>query len=391
VSTVEITRTYLPGIEAVESPAVARSAFVDLARAFAILMMLQGHTLHVVLASDLRTGLAYDLWSAARGLTSGIFLLLSGFVFALAAHRDWAADRRGPVLPVRRLRRWGLLLLVGYALHFPADRIANLWTMSDERWQSFFVVDVLQCIAITLLGLQLLLALCRTPRRFMLGTVLACAAVIALTPTMWRIDWSAWLPGPLAPYMSSASGSPFPLFPWSAYTLSGAILGGLYVQWSPAHARFANRVLIGGGLGMLAAALVGARIPLEPFGPTDASSTSPLLFLWREGLVLIVLGGLAHASRFMSAPSFVVRALAHESLTVYAVHLCLVYGSLWNDGLRQHVGPTQSLWHSLGYVAAVSGSMACLAMAWHWFKHRQPRAAGWVRVGVGGLLFSRLL
>lgn len=388
----ELSFTGSRDVEAVGSTASARPVFVDLARAIAILMMLQGHTLHAVLVSDARTGTAFYLWSFLRGLTPCIFLLLSGFVFTLAVHRDWTDHRSSRAAILQRLRRFGFLLLLGYALHFPTGKIANLYGMSDERWQSFLIVDVLQCIAVTLASLQVLVMLSRTPRRYTLGAAIGCIALIALTPIIWRIDWEDRLPATLGAYLSPATGSLFPLFPWAAYVLLGAVLGTLYVQSRTANfASFASRVLLGGGLGMLALALVSARVPLQPFGPTDFWSTSPNLFLLRSGLVLLVLGILAHVSRLVSQPSLVVQALARESLTIYPVHLCIVYGSVWNLGLRQHVGPTLTLLPALGCVAAVWASMMLLASGWHWCKYRQPGAAQWVRVGAGGLLLGGLL
>lgn len=41
-----------------------------------------------------------------------------------------------------------------YALHFPMAKCVHLSGMSDERWRSFFAVDVLQCIAVMLTFLQ---------------------------------------------------------------------------------------------------------------------------------------------------------------------------------------------------------------------------------------------
>lgn len=142
---------------------------------------------------------------------------------------------------------------------------------------------------------------------------------------------------------------------------------------------------------MLLVAFVCVRIPLQPFGPTDFWTTSPNQFLVRAGCVLLALGLLARIRPLVSKPAYAVQALAYESLTVYAVHLGIVYGSAWNLGLRQHVGPALTLWPALAYVAAIWASMRALASGWYWCKHRQPGIAQWVRVGVGGLLLGRLL
>lgn len=199
-------------------------------------MMLQGPTLHTV--------------------------LLSGFAFTFAMHRNWAGHVTSRALIARRLRRLGFFLLLGYALHFPMAKLAHLYGMSEERWRSFLVVE-----------------------------------------------------------------------------------------WS----------------------------------------TSPNQFLLRAGVVLLVPGAVTFISRRISKPPYVIQALARESLTIYAVHLCIVYGSVWNLGLRQLVGPSLTVLPALVAVATMWVSMAALACAWRWCKQHEPGIAQCVRAGTGGLLVGRLL
>jgi uncharacterized membrane protein len=219
-----------------------------------------------------------------------------------------------------------------------------------------------------------------------------CAAIVALTPAMWRIDWTDRLPLVLAAYLSPATGSLFPLFPWGAYVLLGAVLGHLHVQRRiDCIADFGGRVLLPGGVGLLALSFIGMRVPLAPLGPTDFWSSSPNQFLLRAGLVLLVLAAVTFISQRVSRPPSIVQALAHESLTIYAVHLCIVYGSVWNVGLRHLVGPSLSVLPALAAVVTMWASMAALAFVWRWCKHHEPGIAQWVRAGTGGLLFGRLL
>jgi fucose 4-O-acetylase-like acetyltransferase len=370
----------------------ARSAFIDIARAIAVLAMLQGHTLHAVLSNDVRTGPLYLLWSFARGQTSCTFLLLSGFVFTLATHRHWTDRAVARAALPRRLRRFAFFLMLGYALHLPTNRIGNLLAVSDEAWRSFVAVDVLQCVAVMLVLLQGLAFATRGPRRFAVAAALACAAVVCLTAQVWRVDWTAQLPMAVAAYLSPMTGSQFPLFPWGAYILFGAVLGELYIR-TPASGftLFANRVLLGGGLVMLGLSYAGSRVPLEPFGPTDFWTTSASLFFMRTGIVLLFLSVVAHISRALPQPHHVLQALAQESLTIYAVHLCLVYGSVWNTGLYQLVGQRLALAPALGIAASMWAAMMLLAVWWQWCKRHRPRAARWTRVALGTVLLARLV
>ncbi|MEO8258443.1 MAG: acyltransferase family protein [Acidobacteriota bacterium] len=371
--------------------APARLVVVDLARALAILMMLQGHTLHAVLSNDMLTGVWFRVWLFMRGQTSCLFFLLSGFAFTLATFRHWTEHLRSWTAIARRLRRFGFFLLLGYALHSPG-KLADLYWLNEEGWRSLLAVDVLQCLAVILIVLQVLVLLVRTPGRHALAAGAGCAAIVGLTPVIWRANETGSLPIGAAAFLSPATGSLFPLFPWGAYVLFGAVLGHLYRRHGPVRiVMFANRVLLPGGGAMIALAVVGTWLPLEPFGQTDFWSTSPNHFLLRAGIVLLILGLLAHVSGRGGEPGFIVRVLARESLMIYAVHLCLVYGSPWNVGLYQLVGPTLPVVPALGCVLALWVVTALLACGWHWCKHSRPRAAPWVRVGIAGLLFGRLL
>jgi phosphoglycerol transferase MdoB-like AlkP superfamily enzyme len=73
------------------------------------------------------------------------------------------------------------------------------------------------------------------------------------------------------------------------------------------------------------------------------------------------------------------------------VHLCIVYGSIWNRGLAQAYGPTLGPGGTVFYVILLLATMAGLALYWNWWKHTRPRLARWTALAVGGLLVYRLL
>lgn len=356
----------------------ARSLFVDLARFVAVLMMIQGHTIDAVLLPEARTGTLHWMWAFNRGLTSCLFLLLSGFVFTIATLRHWPAHLvPGP--PVwRRIRRFGLFLLIGYGLHFPVNRLSLLAGMNDERWQSFLVVDVLQCLAITLLGLQALVMVTRTPRRYAVAAGALGVTVVMTWPLVWRADWS-FLPASIAAYLTPHTGSLFPLVPWSGYVLLGAVLGTVYVRRSQTDlGTFTRRYLLGGGAAFLLLAYLTPRLPVAPLGPTAFWVDSPAQFFMRAGFVLLLLALAAGASRIIGHRPPLVHALAQESLTVYALHLVLVYGSILNDGLYQRIGQVLGWGPAIALALAMWALMAAWALGWNWLKRRHPlsRVAG---------------
>jgi hypothetical protein len=111
----------------------------------------------------------------------------------------------------------------------------------------------------------------------------------------------------------------------------------------------------------------------------------------RIGACLIILAAFAHLSRRIHRLPHVFGAVAQESLLIYFVHLCIVYGSVWNTGLIQFFGASLTPLQTLFFVALVVSSMAVLAWYWNGFKHVRPRGAKWVSYAVGAALIIRLL
>jgi uncharacterized membrane protein len=58
-------------------------------------------------------------------------------------------------------------------------------------------------------------------------TIAVRASIVLLTPVVWG-NWNQHIPLVASSYFTSATGSLFPLFPWSAYILLGAGMGILY-------------------------------------------------------------------------------------------------------------------------------------------------------------------
>ena len=60
-----------------------RIIFLDMMRALAVLMMVEGHTVDAFLADQFRdsTSVAFNIWFSIRGFTAPIFMFTSGVVF----------------------------------------------------------------------------------------------------------------------------------------------------------------------------------------------------------------------------------------------------------------------------------------------------------------------
>ena len=353
--------------------------------------MLYGHTTSALLAPPYQTGRWFDIWQFQRGLTSSLFLLLGGFAFSIATSRRWSSHLRWSPAWLKRVRRFGLFVLLGYALHLPGSQLAELTDVDAERWRAFLAVDVLQLIGVSFILIQLLVLATRTRRAFMLATLALAAIAIFATPAVWRIDWTRMMPPFAAAYMSQTTGSQFPLFPWMGFILLGAGLGQLYARWGANDlSAFGQRALIGPGVTLVVAGNLLKSQEEALFGAGPGSFV-PAEVMLRIGACLIILAAFAHLSRRINRLPHIFGAVAQESLLIYFVHLCIVYGSVWNPGLLQLYGQTRTPGQTIVLVVFVVSSMAALAFYWNGFKHVRPKAARIVSYVVGAGLLLWLL
>lgn len=322
--------------------------------------MVQGHALDVLLAPAYRLGAAFNFWLFLRGITAPMFLTLAGFAFAIVTTRRWDSYLHNSPEMRRRITRFCTLIFLGYMMHMPVASPFDIPSLDAVAWQQWFQVDVLQCIGFTLLVMQLSILVVRTPRR--LATVAGCIA--ALMVICAKFTWSNWwgdhLPGFFAAYFNGIGGSLFPLFPWAAYVCTGVWLGVWFLQ-RPANV--AARLLAVGGALLIIAGIFLQKPAMEFCGNSYFWRTSPHLFVVRIGCVSVLLAVIELLSRISWIPRGLTQSLAQQSLFIYIVHICILYGSVWNLGLRQLLGPTLNPWHTLLWVGLLLASMTLLAWA----------------------------
>jgi uncharacterized membrane protein len=342
----------------------SRVVAIDLVRVIAMALMIEGHTLDALLAPVYQSASWYHLWVFCRGFTAPTFMMLSGFSFALATIKRWDRHLSLNAAVLRRVRRFIFFILLGYAMHLPFSNVRTAGMLSSEAWRSGLQVDVLQCIGLSLVLLQLLVLISRNPARFARYSASIALALVALAPAIWASGWGRFLPTAIAAYVDGSVGSLFPLFPWAAYLFLGAAIGWLYVQsYRPASSIFAILLLLGGLVGMVGGNAL-QRPSMAFFGEQLFWSTSPTLFLIRAGFVVSLLGSMFLVRRITGFSSKAVTSLAQESLSVYFLHVCLLYGSIWNAGLRDSI-------HDLNLTQALSVAglliivMGGIALVWN--------------------------
>jgi hypothetical protein len=326
------------------------------------LVMVQGHVMDTLLTRA-ALGEPWYVWQQMlHGSTAPGFLFASGFVAGLP---------RAPLslrAALRRARRLLFVLAVGYYLHLP---YFSLWktlgaSTAAER-ALFFACDALQVITATQLFVLLLQWL--AGRRWTQWAGGLALVIVAATPFVWASGVGAMLPEALAPWLDEATGSSFPVFPFSAFVLAGTLAGAV-LGHAPATRR--HRLEIVAGVGLL---LVGGVLALVLRGRVDFWGPSPAYVIVRLGALLLLLR-VVEAAATWGVPG--VRALAllgHETLLVYVLHLTLLFGGVF--------GPSPlTVWHgTVGFPGATGVVVlmipVLLGAAWFWraAKQRAPHEA----------------
>ncbi len=318
-------------------PSRKRAVFIDILKLVIALQMMNGHTLNEFLLPSLQTGEFFYFYTHFRGLVSVGFLVCAGFSFHLATLARFGEHRRTPGAHRKRVVRALFLVALGYVLRF-SDAI---WSVkpyyAHEAYLNFIRADALHCIGLTLLLLEAMTALARNPRQVALGAALLAIAAVAGAPL---IDPAVATDGPwqfLTAYLTHQFGSLFPLAPWSGFVLGGVALG--YLTFGNGQA---NTLQARIRLSLAAVAIFGlGYLTLLPGFPRPPAGyhpgASPGHVIYKTGEILLALSVLSWLSfRVVRLPK-ILSILASETLTLYIVHLAILYR--WPIALVALVGP----------------------------------------------------
>ncbi len=313
-----------------------RIIFIDLMRTFAVLQMVQGHTIDVLLSNNFRhlDNPFFASWFFMRGMTAPIFMFTAGTVFTYLFRLVKEPYQNNPRVK-KGFKRVLLLVVLGYLLRYPTASLIDFSQVTQEQWKIFFAVDVLQSIGFGILFLVLLAILSEKVKLndywiFGIGALF----FFILFPIFQNINWKAFLPVPLAGYFYSGTGSNFPIFPWAGYVIAGGILGS-YLAKKPLifkTAKFSLNLFL---FGVLFVILAYLESWIEgSFGYTgEILSSGYSLILLRIGIVLILNAIVSFISLKVETIPKVFILIGRNTLLIYIVHLMILYGSAWNLGL----------------------------------------------------------
>ncbi|MEY4508466.1 MAG: hypothetical protein RLZZ450_588 [Pseudomonadota bacterium] len=350
-----------------------RVLFVDVLRLLALFQMVNGHTLDAVLANGERTGDAFARYGYARGLVSVAFLVVAGISFHLTTVARLAEHRADPKAVRRRFTRAAQVVAVGYLLQvrWSADYFDPL--QAEAAFRSLFRCEVLQCIGLSLLALELLALVCTRAIQLASASGALALAVFFLAPAAERASGHGAV-SLVNGLLGHAQGSQFPLLPWSGYVFAGVVLGAVALPSrgaTPTWRRVAGLLASAGAIGV---ASVGAHVVLPLVSHVRTSST-PWFVLEKLAviaLVLAVLALLTHSMRALPRPLII---LGSETLVLFVFHLQVIYGGHW--ALAHRFGRALA-WPEALSVALFNIVLTTLfGLAYHALKQRLSKRPKW--------------
>lgn len=318
-----------------------RIIFIDLMRAFAVLMMVQGHTVDALLSNDFRNMSSpfFSVWLFMRGMTAPIFMFTAGTVFTYLfrlANEPFATNPRVK----KGIKRFFLLVGLGYLLRYPTPSLIDFTYVTETSWSIFFAVDVLQLIGF---GILFLVVCAYIAEKSKLTDYIVFAIISAsfffLYPLSSAINWVNFLPTPIAGYFYKGTGSIFPLFPWAGYVVCGGLLGS-YLARNPLvfkTIRFSKLLAFTGAI-LIVFFFVINWIEKVFYGDPDMYYSKLGIICLRIGFVLILNAIVSFISIKISSIPRLIILIGRNTLLIYVVHLVILYGSAWNPGLVQAFG-----------------------------------------------------
>ena len=313
-----------------------RIIYIDIMRAFAVLMMIQGHTVDTFLAEEYRTveSFGYSIWHTLRGFTAPIFMFTAGLVFTYLLKTDQYEFLKNPRIS-KGVKRAVTLIIIGYLLRYPTYKIFDFSNISQKQWDIFFAVDALHLIGLGML-VVIFSVLVSKRAHITLNSVLISIIFILLisSPFLTKIEWINIFPQYIASYLTTSYGSFFPIFPWVVYVLAGGLLGnylykndGIYLK-----KRFSFTLSLVGGIFIALSVLFFSLQNMVEKEFSYWFYSNGLVFL-RVGYVIVLNSIMAFIVRKLNSIPKIIIETGKKTLLLYVVHVVILYGSAWFPGL----------------------------------------------------------
>jgi uncharacterized membrane protein len=317
-------------------------------------MMLQGHFIDSLLDPVYRASnnVFYSTWEYFRGITAPTFFTISGLIFSYLLIKSKHKGQTN--LRIRKGFVRGLMLIgIGYALRIPIFE----WFLGEFRTY-FMVVDVLQCIGLSLILVILIYAL--TFRKTLIFSIimLMLGLIIFTTEPLYRTLELNRIPIFFSNYLSKANGSIFTIIPWFGYVCFGAFIATIFYRYLERH-RFKFFTVVSFtvvGLMLIQFSSHAFMWLYKQTAMTLFYEVAYFNYLYTRLGNVLVLFAIFYAFESLVKQPLILK-IGQKTLSIYVIHFIIIYGSFTGYGLYQIIGktlqPSQAIIGALVFLTAV--------------------------------------
>ena len=327
----------------------SRLIFIDIIRAFAICMMLEGHFIDDLLAPEYRdeNNLFYATWHYIRGMTAPVFFTVSGFIFTYLLIKEQNPAKMGwnHVRVQKGVRRGINLIIIAYLLR------ANIFNLFTPGYTDMNVrrVDVLHCIGLSLLFLiAFYLLTYRRKNRLRMSIMLLGTTFVAFffEPIYSHLTYE-YLPMALANYFTKENDSVFTIFPWFGYASLGGFMGFLFYKNRENPHLYRNMIIWYILLGVI---LITFPYWMGKIADTLQIHSLQLIahgdyLIKRIGNVLLFFALFMILRHVITSPTL--QKIGQNTLSIYVIHYIILYGSFTGMGLYRYFHDQLTPWQAI--------------------------------------------
>ena len=326
-------------------------------------MMLQGHFIDTLLDVSYRdTGhIAFKTWEYFRGITAPTFFTISGLIFSYLLIK--AKHSGNEAMRIRKgLLRGFMLIGIGYLLRIPVFE----WVFGEFN-SYFLVIDVLQCIGLSLIIIVIIYRLTFKKTLLFSLLMLFLGLVVFISEPLYRNLDLPNTPVLIVNYFSKVNGSIFNIIPWFGYVAFGSFISTLFYRYLK-HPRF--KVILVSSFLILGILLItqSSWLLMQLYSATDFELLKEVayynyLFI-RLGNVLILFALFYLAEKYIKQP--IILKIGQKTLSIYVIHFIIIYGSFTGVGLQQLIGKTLVPWQAI--LGAILFLSSICFIAFHYTK-----------------------
>tara|TARA_R110000744_G_scaffold146659_2_gene259509 strand:+ start:2486 stop:3607 length:1122 start_codon:yes stop_codon:yes gene_type:complete len=311
--------------------------------------MLQGHFIDGLLDNAFRdnSNILFTTWKYFRGITAPVFFTVSGFIFTFLLIKSPQTGWNNPRVK-KGIKRGLELLVIAYLL-----RMNIFGLFKGEVYDSFYLVDVLHCIGLSLLFIIGFYILTFAKQKWIFPTILVSTTLLLfIFEPIYKASSFEFLPQVFANYLTKANGSVFTIIPWLGYATIGSFMSVLFSKYQESKNLYQYVVPTYIAIGLILMFL-SSDFFLSIYEVTGIQLFQDIfnnnyLFI-RLGDVLIVFSIFILLRKFLMNATWL--RIGQSTLSIYIIHFIILYGSFTGVGLYRFFH------HSLNPFIAIPGAI----------------------------------